>query len=51
MVAGRSLRSAIEERGGVLFFNPASTGPRRFELPITAGVPPGGVCGELVRLG
>jgi hypothetical protein len=27
----------VEERGGVLYVNPGSSGPRRFTLPISAG--------------
>jgi len=26
-----------EERGGALYLNPGSAGPRRFRLPVTAG--------------
>jgi putative phosphoesterase len=35
VIYGHSHRHAIEERGGVLFLNPGSAGPRRFQLPIT----------------
>ena len=34
VVAGHSHRPAVEERDGVLWFNPGSAGPRRFKLPI-----------------
>jgi putative phosphoesterase len=54
VIAGHSHRPAIEERGGVLFFNPGSAGPRRFKLPIAVGklyVTPGAVHGEIVGLG
>jgi uncharacterized protein len=34
---GHSHRPHIEQRKGVLYFNPGSCGPRRFELPITIG--------------
>jgi len=34
VVAGHSHRPLIEERGGVLYVNPGSAGPRRFTLPI-----------------
>jgi len=37
VVAGHSHVPAITERGGVLFVNPGSAGPRRFKLPIAAG--------------
>ena len=34
IVSGHSHSPKIEERGGVLFLNPGSAGPRRFKLPI-----------------
>lgn len=34
VVSGHSHRPAVEERDGVLFVNPGSSGPRRFKLPI-----------------
>ena len=34
VVSGHSHRPHIEERGGVLYVNPGSAGPRRFRLPI-----------------
>jgi putative phosphoesterase len=37
VVFGHSHKPLVEERGGVLFVNPGSAGPRRFTLPITAG--------------
>jgi uncharacterized protein len=35
VIAGHSHRPLHERRGGVLFLNPGSAGPRRFSLPIT----------------
>lgn len=35
VVFGHSHRPSIEKRGGVLFLNPGSAGPRRFNLPVT----------------
>lgn len=35
---GHSHRPNIEARKGVLYFNPGSCGPRRFELPISIGL-------------
>lgn len=35
VVYGHSHRAAREVRGGVLFLNPGSAGPRRFRLPVT----------------
>ena len=37
VVSGHSHRPLVEERGGVLFVNPGSAGPRRFKLPIAVG--------------
>ena len=37
VVAGHSHRPASEVRGGVLFLNPGSAGPRRFRLPVSIG--------------
>lgn len=38
VVTGHSHKAAISERDGVLFINPGSAGPRRFKLPISAGM-------------
>jgi putative phosphoesterase len=35
VVSGHSHRSGIATRGGTLFLNPGSAGPRRFRLPVT----------------
>jgi uncharacterized protein len=35
---GHSHQPHIERRKGVLYFNPGSCGPRRFELPVTLGL-------------
>ncbi|HEY6618491.1 MAG TPA: metallophosphoesterase family protein [Steroidobacteraceae bacterium] len=37
VVSGHSHRPLVEHRGGVLYVNPGSAGPRRFRLPISAG--------------
>ncbi len=37
VVYGHSHRLKIEEKNGVLFFNPGSAGPRRFHLPVSVG--------------
>jgi putative phosphoesterase len=37
VVSGHSHKPGIEKRGGVLFVNPGSAGPRRFTLPISVG--------------
>jgi putative phosphoesterase len=35
IVSGHSHKPARTERGGVLYLNPGSAGPRRFDLPVT----------------
>jgi putative phosphoesterase len=35
VITGHSHRHSFSERGGVLYLNPGSAGPRRFRLPIT----------------
>jgi hypothetical protein len=37
VVSGHSHKAVVEMRGGVLYFNPGSAGPRRFSLPVTVG--------------
>jgi predicted phosphodiesterase len=37
-VTGHSHKPSITERDGVLFINPGSAGPRRFKLPVSAGI-------------
>lgn len=36
-VTGHSHKPRVEERGGVIYVNPGSAGPRRFTLPISVG--------------
>ena len=53
VIAGHSHKPALEDRGGVLFMNPGSIGPRRFTLPIAMGfltVRGAGVRGRIVYL-
>lgn len=38
VVTGHSHQPAVAVREGVLFVNPGSAGPRRFKLPVSAGV-------------
>ncbi|MBD2094967.1 metallophosphoesterase family protein [Trichocoleus sp. FACHB-591] len=35
VISGHSHKPLIEERGGVLYVNPGSAGPKRFKLPIS----------------
>jgi putative phosphoesterase len=39
VVYGHSHVPKIEEKNGVLYFNPGSAGPQRFKLPVTVGRP------------
>jgi putative phosphoesterase len=38
VIHGHSHRPSIEERDGVLFINPGSAGPKRFQLPVSIGL-------------
>ena len=54
VVFGHSHRPAQEERDGVLWFNPGSAGPRRFQLPIAVGrltIDDGAAHGEILMIG
>ncbi len=53
VVYGHSHQPKIEEKNGVLYFNPGSAGPRRFHLPVSLGrltIAAGNVQAELVEL-
>jgi len=53
VVSGHSHQPLIETRGGVLFVNPGSAGPRRFRLPVTVArlvIEGSAVHGEVVPL-
>lgn len=53
VIFGHSHRPLIEDRKGVLFFNPGSAGPRRFSLPISLGrltIEDGKLTPELIEL-
>jgi hypothetical protein len=53
VICGHSHRPAMERRRGVLYFNPGSAGPRRFNLPISVGrlhLTNGDIRGEIVDL-
>jgi uncharacterized protein len=54
VIFGHSHRPKIETRGGVLYFNPGSAGPRRFNLPISVGrltISAGALQAEIIDLG
>jgi putative phosphoesterase len=38
VVSGHSHKPGKTERGGVLYINPGSAGPRRFQLPVTVAI-------------
>jgi uncharacterized protein len=53
VVYGHSHQPKIEEKNGVLYFNPGAAGPRRFHLPVSVGrltIEAGNVRAELVEL-
>jgi putative phosphoesterase len=53
VIYGHSHRPLIERRGGVLYLNPGSAGPRRVRLPVTVArlrVDAGGLEAELIDL-
>jgi uncharacterized protein len=53
VVSGHSHIPKQEVRNGVLYFNPVSAGPRRFNLPVTVGklsIERGSVRGEIIRI-
>jgi uncharacterized protein len=53
VVYGHSHVAKFETKNGVLYFNPGSAGPRRFQLPVTVGrlnVKDGKVSGETVEI-
>lgn len=53
VISGHSHVPKQETRHGVLYFNPGSAGPRRFNLPITVGkllIAGGEVSGEIVKI-
>lgn len=53
VISGHSHVPKQETRGGVLYFNPGSAGPRRFKLPICVGkltIEDGNVHGEIVKI-
>ncbi len=54
VVSGHSHKPLVEERGGVLYVNPGSCGPRRFRLPIAVAdlhIDGSAVSARIVELG
>lgn len=53
VIYGHSHVPKQELKNGVLYFNPGSTGPKRFDLPVSVGrltIANGKIAGELVKL-
>jgi putative phosphoesterase len=53
VVCGHTHRAEVKEKNGVLYLNPGSIGPRRFDLPITLAkvtVAEGSLHAEIVEL-
>jgi putative phosphoesterase len=53
VIYGHTHHPKMEERNGVLYFNPGSAGPRRFNLPVSLGklmIEEGKVRAKLVSL-
>jgi len=53
VVYGHSHKPAAEMKKGVLYFNPGSAGPRRFNLPVTVGklmIERGAIRGEIIHV-
>jgi len=53
VISGHTHKPRIVEQDGVLYVNPGSSGPRRFNLPVSVGfleIADGKVCAELVEL-
>ena len=53
VISGHTHRPKMETKGGVLYFNPGSAGPRRFKLPVTVGkliINAGNVSSEIIPI-
>jgi predicted phosphodiesterase len=53
IIAGHSHKPAVSEKDGVLFLNPGSAGPRRFNLPVAVAkliVDQGAIRAEICNL-
>jgi uncharacterized protein len=53
VISGHTHRPKMETKDGILYFNPGSAGPRRFDLPVSVGrlsVADGKLRGETVYL-
>ncbi|HTD97021.1 MAG TPA: metallophosphoesterase family protein [Edaphobacter sp.] len=50
VVSGHSHKAGIETRDGVMYLNPGSAGPRRFQLPVTVALVTVGVDAVKARI-
>jgi len=53
VISGHTHRPKLERKDGVLYFNPGSAGPRRFDLPVSVGrlvLAESKVKGEIINL-
>jgi hypothetical protein len=50
VVSGHSHKPSVTTKGGVMYLNPGSAGPRRFSLPITVALVTVGAAGVSARI-
>lgn len=50
VVSGHSHKPGVEWKGGVMYLNPGSAGPRRFSLPVTVALLTVGEAGVSARI-
>jgi uncharacterized protein len=50
VVSGHSHKPLIETKSGVMYLNPGSAGPRRFQLPVTVALVTAGADGVSARI-
>jgi putative phosphoesterase len=50
VVSGHSHKPSVETKGGVMYLNPGSAGPRRFDLPVTMALVTAGTDGVSARI-
>ncbi len=50
VVSGHSHKPSVTIKDGVMYLNPGSAGPRRFELPVTVALVTAGADGTSARI-
>jgi putative phosphoesterase len=50
VVSGHSHKPSVETKGGVMYLNPGSAGPRRFDLPVTMALVTAGTDGVSAQI-